>query len=100
MKDGTPEATEGKGSAPAVPSIELLGGGRDTLAGLNEQALSSEANASRELPLELIIRLEATNGTALLSGVEEIARLLKAFTLPKKGQSIKGKFFCVTVLSA
>jgi hypothetical protein len=52
------------------------------------------------LPLRLVIKVEATNGTTSLKAVEEISKLLRAFMFPKQGQIIETDYYRVTVMEA
>ena len=42
--------------------------------------------ASGPLPLRVVIQVDATNGTTLLEGIEQICRRLRTFQLPRKGE--------------
>jgi hypothetical protein len=47
----------------------------------------------KELPLSLTIRIDATNGSTMTSGVEAVCKILKTYNSPKKGQIIDDKQF-------
>ena len=59
---------------------------------------SFAAPAGSAFPLKLIIMVEATNGSTTLKGVDEISRLLRAYTFPKQGQNIQTNYYRVTVV--
>jgi hypothetical protein len=51
-----------------------------------------------ELPIILSIKVESTNGTTCLMGVEHVAECLRRFTMPKAGEVIKGEFWKVSII--
>lgn len=52
------------------------------------------------LPLQLVIQVDATNGTTTMMGVEEIVKLLREFKFPAQDLLIERPFFKVQVLKA
>ena len=57
-------------------------------------------NIDPERPLSLLIRVEATNGTATLSAVEEICKRLKEFQFPQNGAVLESPIWRVTILES
>jgi len=56
--------------------------------------------AKSPLPLSLVIRIDCTNGTTMLDGLEAVRTMLLAYRFPKKNQVIKDTNWKVTVLDA
>lgn len=53
-----------------------------------------------ELPIKLVVKVEAANGTTALIGLERICELLKGFRFPEAGRVIENEFWRVTVLES
>ena len=47
----------------------------------------------KNLPLQLIIKVESTNGTTMLDGLESVTKILHNYNFPRDNQIIKDKRF-------
>ena len=52
----------------------------------------------RKLPLRITVKIDATNLSTLLYGLEAVCEPFRRFQSPKKGQIFKSKFFQAEIL--
>jgi hypothetical protein len=55
---------------------------------------------NKELPMELVVRVNSTNGTTMLKAFEDICAELRKFNFPESGLGVSHEFWRWDVISS